>query len=123
MRGIAPGRGGGEGIEPLGLGHFVSAIGADEVAREIPPGVLLEHEVTDMGAVGSSHAPHDSAGTAYVNLASPPEFPLVSYQLCSIFGPTAYRLVRRIRTVEKVRSVVILLTREFLKVRHLSVEE
>ena len=125
MRGIAPGGGGGEGIEPLGLGHFVSAIGADEVAREIPPGVLLEHEVTDMGAVGSGHAPHDSAGTAYVNLASTPEFPLVYIQLCSIFGSTAYRLVRRVRTVERIRrvSVVISLAREFVKVRHLSVEE
>ena len=49
---------GGEGIEPLGLGHFVSAIGADEVAGEIPLGVLLKHEVTDMGAVCRGHAPH-----------------------------------------------------------------
>jgi hypothetical protein len=103
----------------------VSAIGADKIAREIAPGVLLKHEVTDMCAVCSSHAPHYSAGTVYVNLASTPEFPLVSTQLCSVFRPTAYRLVRRIRTVERVRkvSVVISLSCEFVKVRHLSVEE
>ena len=112
-----------EAIEPLGLGHLASAIGADKIAREIAPGVLLKHEVTEMCAVSSSHAPHSSAGTVYVNLASTPEFPLLSTQLCSIFRPTAYRLVRRIRTVERVRKQSVVMWCEFVEVRHLSVEK
>jgi hypothetical protein len=51
----------GEIIETFGLSNFVTAIGADEVASEIPSLVLLEHIVTTMGAVCGGHDTQDTA--------------------------------------------------------------
>lgn len=36
----------GEVIEPLGLGNFEAAKGADEIARKIALGILLQYEMT-----------------------------------------------------------------------------
>src|SRR5690242_16432527 len=54
------GRGNGQRIEPLGLSDFKAAIRADKVAREIPFGVLLEHEMTAMSTIYACHSYNDN---------------------------------------------------------------
>jgi hypothetical protein len=49
--------GDGKTIEPLGLSDLDPAVGTDEVAREIPFGVLFKQEVADMGMFCARHVP------------------------------------------------------------------
>lgn len=45
----------GKVIEPLGLGNFEAAKGADEIARKIALGILLQHEMTVVGVFYACH--------------------------------------------------------------------
>lgn len=55
VREFAARRGDGQAVEQLGLSHCEPAVRADEITREIAFGVLLEHEVTGVGAVYACH--------------------------------------------------------------------
>ena len=45
----------GEVIEPLGLGNFEAAKGADEITRKVTLGILLQHEMTVVGVFYTCH--------------------------------------------------------------------